>query len=186
MSKGKSKKLTPKEFLLCTVVVGLIFVFAYTTDRIINYPYYLWYYPTIAFSVIFFCIKLKANLVAAGNFKSLIDKALFFIFRVLIYLGWSICLVAILLIPFNYYNINYADRNPSREYNCTIVGVDNKSRSPGINYIFRNKINLINTSIPELDEMDTPEKYEQYYLVVTAKESLLGTYILKSWELRHK
>ncbi|MBP6730709.1 MAG: hypothetical protein KA149_01545 [Chitinophagales bacterium] len=157
------------------------FFYMKTSDHILNYPRYLYYFLFLFLSVTFFIFNLKETRKGwtsnTGKLTIIVESVGKFIV-----LPWFI--VGILLLPLNYYIIYSADRSNSVTLDCEITGVSIYNKNRTIFFILENRVNSIYGYAPIMEKIETSQNYKNHKLVIDVKKSVLNTYVMNGWEIK--
>jgi hypothetical protein len=183
---GRNKyKLSFIEWLALAFMLFLFVFYMKSKAQIINYPDWL-LYSSVGITFLFILVyRIRTAIKRQLKFNTLVRVFFwgFFICEVLIP---SYLIGAILLIPFNYYNIDYAHKNSIITERCEITGIPLRSKTRCVFYKFHLRTNMVNGYIPIMQEVSDSKRYEDYEFVVDARPGLFNSFVLDSWTIAHK
>jgi hypothetical protein len=183
---GSNKvKLSYFEWLVLAGVVLLFIFYIKSKGEIINYPDWLLYSCVSIVSLVILFFRIKKAMNDQSKFKAL-DRILFWGLFICTVLVPSYFIGAIILIPFNYYNIEYARNNSTVSERCEITGVSLRSRPRCVFYKFHSRTNMVNGYIPIMQEVSDSKRYKDYEFVVDVRRGLLNSFVMDGWTITHK
>ncbi len=187
-NKVKSKnnaKDNVKEIALSAVVLLIYFYHMDLNDSIINQP--VWINYTL-FLIIDLALSISNFNKLKISIKTLIGISLYY--NIALYLfKFSIIsyfLSGIMMIPFNYYNIQIANEKSLEIVNCEIKNVSTYSKNRCVFYNFKGNTNVMYGYTPVMEEIKDNGKFKDYCFIVKCRTGLFGSYIMESWRIEKK
>lgn len=179
----ESNKLSKFDLILLCGVLVIYFFFVKTSNEIIDYPLL---FPFCIGSVIFvvaFLFKIKDFAREVQSRVNLIDKSVMVALRMLSSAVMSCFFAGILLIPFNYYNINVSRSNPTETIVAPIESVYAHGGNDVVYYRFKGKIRALHGKVPIMNEIFERKDFSNYDLYLEVRKGLLSTYVLEYWNI---
>ena len=187
----KHSKIKIAEYLIFIGCIAAYLIFVSTKEIILNYPNYIKY-------SLLFCCFVFAVLLNFKSFKPILQekkkkslKWMFFLLQTVKCFMIAVFISALILIPFNYYNIHYAEKNKSEIFLCEIKGVLANVNQKSIYYSFNGEMQQYtrNRYIKHRDllhQIQNNKEYTNYYFKIKVKKGLLDTYVMEDWDIIHK
>ena len=171
--------------LFCFVGV-VILIYASRLDNIVlNEPSWLTWGPVVFISVLLLLVFRKQ--VQADLNKQPV-KTKIFGYGIIVFAAAfvSFLLTSALSIPFYFINNNVATGNEIVTEQCEITNVTIRKgtkTSNSVSFILYAKSNRLYCYTAEMKDLHAQKNYRDYYLIVSARPGLLGTYMLDDWQL---
>lgn len=166
------EKFTKKEWFYLILASVLFWFYSKTVDKILNYNFFLFF--------ICFCSVFTISVLIGIKEKTLS----FWFEKIVKSLVFSFTISGIILLPLNFYIIDFSKGNPIINKNFDIASVSTSSARKQVRFEFMREIKVLYSYDEILYEVKKhPEKYK---LNIRVRKSIFNTYVLDDWNIEKK
>jgi hypothetical protein len=155
-------------------------------SQILNYPNFIYYAPFFIFLATSLIMKYKSWSIQTLKLSLFKQRFIFVSLEILKFsvLIWFI--IGVILIPFNYFNIHIAKKQPLETAYCEITGISTYSQNRTLFFLLKGRTNALYCYNKTMDEIKENARYKDYYFIAELRQGLLGSYILENWRIQKR
>jgi hypothetical protein len=172
--KKQFGKFTKKEWFYLVLTTIMYWLYLKTLNEILNYNF------------IYYCI-IFSSIFIIGVLLEMKDKILSFSFcfeKLLKNFVFSFIISGVILVPLNYYIIDFSKRNPVMYKSFDIVSVSTSKARGQLRFEFMSKIKVLYSYDKILyDIKKHPNKFK---LSIKMRKSILNTYVIDDWKIEYR
>lgn len=184
--KNSDIKLTKKQLIIFGMGLIIYFFFMKSKSQILNYPNYIYYAPFSIFLVVSLIMKYKSWSVQTSKLPFFKQRFIFISVELIKFSVVIWFIIGMVLIPFNYYNIQIAKKQPLETAYCEITGISTYTQNRTLFFLLNGRTNALYSYNKTMDEIKENAQYKGYYFIAELRQGLLGSYILENWSIQKK